>query len=347
MDRQFPEQYSKQLVKVLEAISIGTPNLVGSSVDHQILYSADFDLIEEVILNRASSRTFINKIKKLNKIGTVVDLKIGEISEWNLLQKPYIHKNKVHKYDQGDELKHLSKLWSDEIITHEEFMEAQKLLADHLTPHEFLIAKKQLRFGILRWTSKEVYEGYKTLRNDSIIYLDDAFKTKGITKIDLVAWVNSKYIEVSNIILWTNSKGKFYPSLKNLKKGLAEDIILYEAEGNYLKLAKRMLSLAKASNDITNIQKLTEILNSPIGKLYVVLADLVILQDFPDAITPARKRIELDLLRDQFAKLFYPELNNAIPNLKLIPKLNEVLQRETYKVLKLKNLLPIPADYQL
>lgn len=347
MERDFPQQYSEELVKVLKAISIGDPTVVGSSVDHRILFSADYDLIENVILRKSSPKSFQNQIKKLNKIGTVVDLKIGEISEWNLLQSPYVENNKVKKYDQEKELKHLRELWNKEIITDNEFKNAQKLLKDYFTPHEFLKAKKQLRFGLLRWTSKEVYEGYKELRDNSIIYLYDAFKTKGITKIDLVAWVNSKYVEVSNIILWTNSSNKYFPSLKQLEKSLSEDILVFESESNYIKIAKRLFSLAKNRGDVNTTEKLIEILNSPIGKLYVVLSDLVILQDFPDAITPKRKRKELDLLRDSFAKLYYPEFNHATPDLKLIPKMEEVLQKKTKEALEVKGLFPIHKDYLL
>jgi hypothetical protein len=347
MDRDFPQQYSEELIKVLKAISIGDPIIVGSAVDHRILYSADYDLIEDVILRKSSPKSFQNQIKKLNKIGTVVDLKIGEISEWNLLQNPYIENSKVKKYDQAKELKHLRELWTKEIITHDEFMNAEKLLKDHFTPHEFLKAKKELRFGILRWTSKEVYEGYKELRDESIIYLEDAFKTKGITKIDLVAWINNKYMEISNIILWTNSKGKYFPSLKNLEKSLSEDILVFESESNYIKIAKRLYSLSKNRGDINTTEKLIEILNSPIGKLYIVLSDLLVLRDFPNAITPKRKRKELDLLRDSFAKLYYPQFNHAIPDLKLIPKMEEVLQEKTKEALKVKGLFPIHKDYLL
>jgi len=346
MERDFPEQYSNELLRVLKGISIGIPTVVGSSADPKIMYSADYDLMEQVILRRNSVKTFQKKIKKIEKLGKIVDVKIGEISQWNLLKKPYIKNGTVKNYNQKDELKHLSALWSAKIIEHDEFMIASDLLKPHLTAIEFLTAKKELRFGLLRWTLKEIAQGYKELRDESIFYLYDAFKSKGITKIDLVSWVKNKYIEVSNIILWTNSSGKTYAYIPALKKGLAENILEFEAEGNYVKVAKRMLSLAKQYKDHTNIQKLTEILNSPLGKLYLVSADMEILQDFPSAVKKY-KRKELNLLKDDFAKLFFPELNHAVPDLKLLPKLKEVLQSEMKKALELKHLLPVPRDYQI
>jgi hypothetical protein len=346
MDRDFPEQYSSDLLKVLKGISIGTPMVVGSSADSRIMYSADYDLMEEVILRRSSVSTFQKKIKKIQRIGKIVDTKIGEISEWNLLKKPFIKNSNVKNYNQGDELKHLSALWSAKIITHDEFMIAQDLLKPHLTAVEFLAAKKELRFGLLRWTIKEIYQGYKELRDKNIIYLHDAFKSKGITKIDVIVWLKNKYVEVSNIILWTKSSGKYYAYIPALKKALAENILEFEAEGNYVKVAKRMLSLAKQYKDSSIVDKLTEILNSPLGKLYMVTADIEVLDEFPNAVKKY-KRKELDLLKDEFAKLFFPELKHAIPDLKILAKMKEVLQAETKKALDSANLLPIPRDYQI
>jgi len=346
MERKFPEQYSKELIKVLKLISFGTPFVVGSSADYQIMYSADYDLLEEVILRRGIVKKFQDKIHKLEKIGKITEVKIGEISQWNLLKKPYIENSKVHKYNQKDELAHLSKLWQNKIITHDEYMMASDLLKPHLNPVEFLEARKELRFGILRWSNPEIFRGYKELRDKSIIYLDDAFKSKGITKIDLIVWVNQKYSEFSNIILWTNRSGKYFAYIPSVKKSLKENILEFEADQNYVKVAKRMYSLAKQFKDQSILDSLRSILNSPIGKLYMVVADMEVLEEFPNAVTQARKRKQLDLFKDQFAKLYFPDLKNATPKTKLT-YLNEILQSEMKKALTEAKLLPIPRDYTI
>jgi len=347
MERDFPQQYSADLVRIFKTISFGTPNVVGSSADYKIMYSADYDLMEKAVVRRRSAKDFQKKILKLNKLGKVVDMKIGEVSQWNLLKKPYIQNGHVRNYNQGDELKHLSALWSAELISHEEFMDGQERLKPHMTAVEFLNNKKALRFGLLRWTSKEVQEGYKELRDKKIIYLEEAFKTKEITKIDFIGWATNKYVEISNIILWTNSAGKGYVTIPGVTKGLKEDMLIYEAEGNYVKVAKRMLSIAKQYSDKSIVDALIEILNSPIGKLYSVVADMEILQDFPEAIKTAKKRKEIDSLRNSFAKLFFPDLKHATPSFKLIPKMTEILQDEMEKALKSSKLLPIPRDYRI
>ena len=347
MERKFPDQYSKPLSKVLKAISFGNPNVVGSSADHQIMYAADYDLIESVILRRGSTKKFQDKIRKIQKVGKIVDIKCGEISEWNLLKKPYVENSKVHKYDQAAELKHLSALWQNELLSHEEYMTASDLLKPHLNPVEFLEARKELRFGLLRWTVPEVLRGYKELRDKSVYYLDVAFKSKGITKLDLVSWITNKYVEISNIIVWTNSKGKPYAYVPAIKKALKENILEFEAEGNYVKVAKRMYSLAKQYKDQSIVDELTNILNSPIGKLYMVTADMEVLEEYPNAVTQIRKRRELDMLKDYFAKLYFPEFNRATPSNTTVSDLKEVLQTQMKQALKEANLLPIPRDYMI
>jgi hypothetical protein len=52
-------------------------------------------------------------------------------------------------------------------------------------------------------------------------------------------------------------------------------------------------------------------------------------------------------MKNEFAKLFFPELKHAIPNLKMLPKMKEILQSEMKKALELKHLLPIPANYRI
>lgn len=262
-----------------------------------------------------------------------------------MLKKPYVENSKVNKYDQAAELKHLSALWQNELLSHEEYMAASDLLKPNLNPVEFLNARKELRFGLLRWTVPEVLRGYIELRDKSVYYLDDAFKSKGITKLDLIVWVTNKYVEFSNIVVWTNSKGKPYAYVPAIKKALKENILEFEAEGNYVKVAKRMYSLAKQYKDQSIVDELTSILNSPIGKLYMVTADMEVLEEYPKAVTQIRKRKQLDMLKDYFAKLYFPEFNRATPSNTTVDDLKEVLQNQMEQALRKANLLPIPRDY--
>lgn len=329
--RMFPEQYSKCLQKALKSISFGEPQVLGSSADHQIMYSADYDLLEYIPFRKGSVKQFQNIVAKLK--GVITNIKCGEVAEWNLLTKK--------KYNQGQELAHLRHLWQNQIITHEEFMEGEKLLKPHLTAAEKVAARKELRFGLLRWTPKEIEEGHKTLRNKKVIHLEEAMKSTGVTKVDILTWCEDKYVEVSNIFIWTRKGGKPYLKVPHLIDGLKEDIAYYISEGNYFKALKRMYSIAKNKKEQHLMKVIQDVLNSPLGHIYLVVSDLKVLQEFPNIISSKRKRVQLDKMRNDMAKLYYPDYDHSKNVEKLLPALEQTLQDETKKKMEELQLLPV------
>jgi hypothetical protein len=170
-------------------------------------------------------------------------------------------------------------------------------------------------------------------------------KSKGITKVDVVAWVKDKYVEVSNIILWTNRSGKPYAHLPEVTRALKEDIAYYVHDGNYFKAAKRMLSVAKNRKETAQQEALLAMMNSHLGHISTVVSDLKVLAEFPKCVTD-KKREELDALRDSMAKLYYPEFFKAKDPTKLLPALEVKLQAEAKKKLDELGFLPLKGHYK-
>jgi hypothetical protein len=334
--RKFPEQFSPPLRKVLKAMSIGTPTLMGSSDDHKVMYSGDYDLAEMVPLRRNAVAQFRSLVKRASKVGTITDIKVGEVPEWQMLRSG--------RYNRKAELDHLGRLWQAKVVTDDEVRRAKSILKEHLTPVELVEAKKELRFGVLRWTPREVMEGVKKYRG-RVFRLEECFTSPGITKVDLVAWVKDKYVEVSNIVLWTHA-GKPYADLPDLYQALGEDILYFEAEGKYMKVAKRMYSIAKAKGLLQDQKDLLEVLNSHLGAVYTVVGDLEVMDEFPQAVTKSRKRQALEGMRDRMAKLYFPEFDGASDPRKLLPRLREVLEEETKSALEERKMLPLSSEYK-
>ena len=328
--RLFPEQYSKCLQKVLKSISLGDPQVLGSSADHQIMYSADYDLVEYIPFRKSSVKQFQNLVSKLKAV--ITDIKCGEVTEWNLLTK--------RTYNRTQELAHLRDLWQKKVITDAELKQGEELLKERLTPAERVAAQKELRFGLLRWTPEEVAKGVKEHRK-KVIHLEDAMKSQGVTKIDILCWCEDKYIEVSNIIVWTRKGGKPYMKVTHIVEALKDDIAYYIQKGNYFKALKRMYSVAKNKKEQHLMKVLQDVLNSPLGHIYVVVSDLKVLKEFPGVVTSKRKRVQLDNMRNDMAKLFYSEYNNSKDVEKLLPALEQTLQEETKKRMEELQLLPV------
>lgn len=337
--RLFPEQFSKPVRKLMDELSFGPPDVMGSSGDHRVMYAADYDLLEMVTFHgKASVKAFQKKIATLVSKVCVTDIKVGEVTEWNLLQD--------ETYSRETELAHLRRLWQEKVITDTEKQEGERMLKEALTLPDRVAARKKLRFGILRWTPKEVAAGVKMTRLDTPIRLEDAMKSKGITKVDVLAWVKDKYVEVSNIVLWTTRGGKPYAHIPELLTALREDIAHYVHDGNYFKAAKRMLSIAKNRKEVAQQEALLAILNSQLGHISTVVSDLKSLEAFPKCVTDEKKRAELDTLRDSMAKLYYPEFFKAKTPTKLLPALERKLQDEARKKLEEAGFLPLKGLYK-
>lgn len=330
--RKFPQQFSPPVRKVLRAMSLGDFHIMGTSDDHKVMYSGDYDLIETHPIDVAA---FKRLVKRASKVGHITDIKCGEVPEWQLLTSS--------TYSQARELKHLGELWKQGIVTDAEVRTAKDILKPHLSLRERLEAKKELRFGVLRWTPAEVKKGVLKFRG-RVIRLEDAMRSSGITKVDLVAWVKDKYVEVSNIILWTQGR-KPYAKVPEATKSIREDILVLEHEGKFMKMAKRMYSVAKLKGLVQDQADLLDILNSHLGAIYTVVGDLELLNEFPEATTKSKRREQLALMRDRMAKLFFPEFDDASDPRQLIPRLREVLERETKKALEEKRLLPLSQNY--
>jgi len=337
--RLFPEQFSKPVRKLMDELSFGPPDVMGSSGDHRVMYAADYDLLEMVTFHgKASVKAFQRKIATLVSKVCVTDIKVGEVSEWNLLQG--------ETYSRETELAHLRRLWQEKVITDAEKREGERTLKEDLTLPDRVAARKALRFGVLRWTPKEVAAGVKMTRLDKPIHLEEAMKSKGITKVDVLAWVKDKYVEVSNIVLWTTRGGKPYAHIPEILTTLREDIAHYVHDGNYFKAAKRMLSIAKNRKEVAQQEALLAILNSPLGHISTVVSDLKSLEAFPQCVTDEKKRAELDTLRDAMAKLYYPEFFKARNPAKLLPALERKLQDEARKKLEEAGFLPLKGLYK-
>ena len=107
-----------------------------------------------------------------------------------------------------------------------------------------------------------------------------------------------------------------------------------------------MLNIAMRLGNQTTIDTIIDILNGPIGKLYAVTSDLEVLSIHPKP-QPIKKRKQLDLMHDEFAKLFFPELSRATPKIALLPKLREILQENMKITLQKHKLLPVPKIYNI
>jgi len=125
----------------------------------------------------------------------------------------------------------------------------------------------------IRWTPKEIEDG-KTSKG---ITLEDALRTGGRTKIDTMAVIGTRYVEIGCVYLYGD---RVKPPdeddlVKELEKGMEEELL----DGNYWKALKRYFSILRLTE--TKPKKmdiLTNIFNSDLGRLYSVISDISVLE---------------------------------------------------------------------
>jgi len=148
--------------------------------------------------------------------------------------------------------------------------------------------------------------------------IENNFEQLDFIKIDLILFIDSRFVEVSVIY-------QFSKNTKDFQKSLKEDIEKYLSENNYFKILKRYFSLYSIKQ--TNKHKLdllTEFFNSKVGYLYSVYSNLecisALLKEYSDKHT--KERIKLNLAELHFnlnnfeegKKDLFKEINSEAKN---------------------------------
>ena len=103
---------------------------------------------------------------------------------------------------------------------------------------------------------------------------DKVFDSLDFIKLDLIARINNRFIEVSVIYglkQTTQSKEAYISSLEDEIKDLAK-------EKKYYKILKRQFNIAKANDDKKELLRLSKIFNSELGNEYSEISNLEAIQ---------------------------------------------------------------------
>jgi hypothetical protein len=149
----------------------------------------------------------------------------------------------------------------------------------------------------------------------------------GLVKVDAVAVVGGNRLAEFNIIYDFGYEAD--RSSKEILQELEEDREDYRKEGNWIKVLKRDFAIAKFIGKTSEVKRLTEVLNSEIGKLYQMVTDLDVLL----TLLEQGESIPSDLLAR--------EVDTLISRLGSIYKLGEVLHSETSLVKLLQSSISV------
>jgi len=320
--KEYPTNYPADATAILDSMSVTKGKgveLVGSMSLRSQQYAGDYDANDFIEMEMKTDKDTLNHcaslfkeaIRRTSKIANayIGDIKCGEVAEWRVFgEDTRVHNGEVMGYNAETSRSKVRQLRKAQIITPTEEKEALALLPTNPTPLQLVKAKDSIKFNIVRWSVAEVLEGKKRLKDGRIYTLQDGFSSHAITKVDVVAWVqNNRYTEFAMIYFLFNHGKALNPVKFDYEDSLKESILYYESEGMYFKVLKRQFSLAKFKDDKTQMEKLTEILNSDLGRLYHIVSDIRTLEFLLEEESKLRMsdiKFEIDQFKGRMANIY-------------------------------------------
>jgi hypothetical protein len=319
--REFPQNYSPDVVNILRAMSFTDGKglmVVGSASLRSQQYIADYDGVEVVKLEYDDDKTaldvladsFQDIIKTLRGMKNVIigDIKGGEVSEWRVFpEEAGIVEGKIVGYNAVALRSRVDDLKRAKVISPAVAKEYMDMLVDSPSIDEFLAARDAIRPHIMRWTPAEVLRGFLELPGGRQYTLQDAFTSRGITKLDVVGWVQGNVFRDFSIIYSFENKGKtLNPHPFQVRQSLQEDIEIFRIQGFPFKALKRRFSLAKWNNDTATMKKLYPILNGDLGRIYALKSDIDTLISLLDRNKGSMEKMHFEIgqFRDRLAHIW-------------------------------------------
>jgi len=340
--KSYPSDYPADAVKILDTMSMnGDLILVGSMALRSQQYAGDYDGYEVVEMKGDVSsvlvelrKRFQSVLKNLRGLPNVYigDIKAGIVEAWRILPtSARVKGDKIEGYNSVACRRKVDDLLRSHILTDQEAKEAYGLLKESPTVCDFLLAKQNLKFHVLRWTVSEVMANRKVMRDGKAITLEEAFHTRGITKLDVMGLVQGNRFTDFSVIYEFRCNGKVLNGETiDIKNSLEESLIAYLCEGNYFKAIKRLFALAKYHNYLPMVRKLTPILNSDLGRLYQIVGDmdtlLHLMEDY--------KKIPMTMIRF--------EIDQFIGRLSNIYSLEGYLKKDDAVVAEVRRIMRLP-----
>lgn len=306
--KDYPVNYSNTIENIISKISLGgEAEVMGSFSLRSQQYASDVDLYETY--NATNMTEAINRFKKIVRdlMNTpdiyIGDIKIGEVPEWEVIPEHLEYED----YEAAPLREKVDKLYKDNIITGEERELYVSLIKPKVSVIEFYDIKKEIRPHILRWKPRDVLKGSIQYRGHSF-NLSYAIQSQGLFKLDIVAYLPDKLFTEFSIIYDIRLKG-VRQSLKpvDTQKTLIQDIEFYSSIGDYFKAMKRAFALASyrlkfvkgedTKQQLQIIDQLGEILNSDLGRLNQVCANIATLIFVIENHDAPRYRIQAEIDR--------------------------------------------------
>ena len=188
------------------------------------------------------------------------------------------------------------------------------------------------KIGNSRWSYTDIMNKEK-----NGVDFDDALDTKGIIKLDIVALINDKFYEITEVYqMCFDGKCNMDYKPDDIIKDIVDDYKIKINQGNYMKALKKMYSIIKLKNsNDPKLNVLLEYFNSPIGLIYRNKAELetllLVLEN--DKFTLEDVKNSLESIKEQVSAFPVPNYIEEIIKKKTKREMVKLLNKQIYDIL--------------
>lgn len=316
----------EEIVKLLTLQPNNEPELLGSMSLKSIQYAVDYDFFNMITLkNITDYKSYITRLISnletiINKNTLITDIKYGVNK--NIYKSDFKNYKEVfyyiesNKYISTSQKKELNKLYNN--INNEN---------DIINQFYFLDAFRKTY--TLRWSLKELVNGYKMVDNEKKT-LGDCLYDPAIFKIDLLAQTRKGLEEISIIYQFKYRNKILNGGYVDIKQSLRKDITILFGKEKYFKCLKRIFSYntMKGDNERMN-DNLIKLFNSNVGILYMVINDMEQIIEHAKEIKRENLLFEIDIIKLNLNKIY--EFDNDLLD-KITEKLFLLKSKDNEKI---------------
>lgn len=332
----FPEDQ----LRVLDTLCFSTLNnvaVVGSGSMRDVDYASDIDAFERCPVEASTreralgavARAFKNTVRALLKMDELVigDIKAGIDERCTVFpDNCWIVNGRVRNYNQAFSLMRLRGMHSGGLITDREAREWSTMVRDagpQPSPEQWVTLSYAIAPWKVRWRPADILDGSRTLRGGTHVTLEQALSQGAPVKIDVSFWsagAGNRYIDCSLIAAFAwegEALNDFAARMPPITTSIATDLMYYAIYGKWMKVSKRMLSLAAIRGRHDDLRKLVDISNSDAGRLYQLTTDigtLTYVLENGRHLSRQRVQLEMDIMKSRVVSAY------DVPALKSVEK---------------------------
>jgi hypothetical protein len=366
-----PNSFNDEIIDAINTITYKKNNIIfaGSFVRKSFRDSADIDICESFNDNDSNTaralQDIIYKIINNDKY-ILLDIKSGinPVYTHAFLKLGYIKNGKIHDFD------YYNTCYDIELYKHymkkDVYDDLRKTIKKNLSLEEYFDLTEKIRKLItLRWTDREVIQGYKVI--DGIHITLEASIPMFIVKVDMAFICNGYYTEISNVFSNKSAikHGRTFPPITpdptKYDYCIKYNLLEYLTYGKYFKALKRVWTLSTLKNDKKTLNSLYPILISNLAILNkgnsIIKTCITIIEKYGNKYNLEIKR-QLNNIKTLFSNIYQFNFNEKdIDTIldknislsvleKLTEELDDIINKNALSMMNSNN-IKIPKKYIL